>query len=398
MRLLDTLAILDWDHSFTQQSALPERDFVKFCKDRGLDIERYHLESLHRQGILVPFFSIRYVAADVVRRARLAGEVLSPSQVDSILRAVSKDRRGLIGERRIGDLADPAREPFRPWSAAGRYRATPYLRRRHLYSPFQLIGLREMLQMCPSRDPWALEGPQGRGAFWRGVKAHLRETGRERRQLAILLSLLEAAYLPEARPALRGFNFDTATWSEYRRAFEAEHATEAAGYTPDDLLPTAERLLSVAHAFDPLGNWGDLVGLAHYSMWDRLSGLARLAIDYRIAAEILLLAHEDLAARGLSLEQQRPTGGFWTPLDYRIRVPRERLDRTLTRFGLSPHPAVLVVMEGKVDRLALVGYLDARLRQGWRNAIRIVDAEGVDKDVSHLAMLVGPRPAPSRVM
>jgi hypothetical protein len=156
--LMDTISILDFDHTFTQQSAVSERDFAKLCKSRGLEVDSSGVESLHRQSIVVPFFSIRYVAADVVRRAREGGERLTKGQVEAILRYVSTERRDLLGERRVGDLADAAREPYRRWSLSSTYRSTPYARRRYLYSPYQLIGIHEILQMCPRREPHELEG------------------------------------------------------------------------------------------------------------------------------------------------------------------------------------------------------------------------------------------------
>lgn len=133
--------------------------------------------------------------------------------------------------------------------------------------------------MCPGRDPRQLEGRAGRRAILRITKGHLREVGGRSRALAVLLTMLEAAYLPEVRPSIRGFGFDPAIWSEYRRTFRAEDAIEAAGYSLDALVPAAERLLAFARSFEPIGKWSDLVGLMHYSMWDEVEGLARLAID-----------------------------------------------------------------------------------------------------------------------
>lgn len=196
---MNTLDLLDRDYAFTQQALLPEQQFVKDCVARGIDIKPAHLESLHRQGMVVPIYSILYVAADLLRRARIDGEKRDSATVKRTLRLVNAERDGLLGERRVGDLADPASDRYHRWSVSGSYRGLSYPSRRFLYSPYQMLGLRQMLRMCNDQDPRTLEGRSGQSRYRRSIRANLRQAGAAQRRLAILLTLLEPAYLPEVR-------------------------------------------------------------------------------------------------------------------------------------------------------------------------------------------------------
>lgn len=373
---------------------LPEREFADEARARGLDLDAARLESLHRQGILLPFYGIRYSASAVASRARAHGKGLSQGEMGRVLRSVSANRESLLAERCVGDLSDPALSDYRPWSIHGSYRGLEYPRRRHLYSPYQLVGLRQLLDICPNGDPVALEQRSPRSGPWASIRRQLRALGGTYRQTAVLLSLLESAYRPEVYPSLRGFSPEPLVWSEYRRRFDPKAILDALGVAPDDLVDRANRILSSAHAFDPLADWSSLVALTRHSHWDRLKGLARLAIDYRIAAEMLLICHQELAGRGHAAALAKPGANVWSPLDYRITADRNRLDLTLTYFGLSPHPSVLLVVEGKTEATVLTRLLDGRLMPGWQNAIHLLDAEGVDTDVKAAAAVVAPRPGP----
>lgn len=388
-----TLDLLDWDHALEQQDMLPERKFAEEARARGLELDAARLESLHRQRILVPFYAIRYSAAAVATRARADGTRFTQREMEQVLRSVSVSRESLFAERRVGDLSDPALAGYRPWSIHGSNRGIEYPRRRYLYSPYQLIGLRQLLDLCPTGDPIALERSPHRGQ-WASIRRHLRALGGTYRQTAVLLSLLESAYRPEVYPTLSGFDLDPAAWSEYRRRFDPKAVLDGVDVAPNDVADRAQRILSGAHAFDPLAQWSSLVALTHHSHWYRLKGLARLAIDYRIAAEMLLLCHQELAERGLVPALEKPGVNLWSPFDYRITNERHRLDLTLTHFGLSPHPSVLVVIEGKTEAMVLTRLLDGRLKPGWRNAILLLDAEGVDADVKAVAAVVAPQRGP----
>lgn len=81
-----------------------------------------------------------------------------------------------------------------------------------------------------------------------------------------------------------------------------------------------------------------------------LKDASLLAMDNRIAAEILLRFYEDLAHRG----QTEPlpdlsTSMAWHRLHERLSFHPDTLDEGLIRLGISPHPRVVLTLEGETE-------------------------------------------------
>src|SRR5207245_2921711 len=101
-----------------------------------------------------------------------------------------------------------------------------------------------------------------------------------------------------------------------------------------------------ARFHDPLDDWITLVRQTDPGRWEDLKGDALSAVGHRVAAEILLSFYEDLVEAGAAPALPDLPSTASHPLRERIaRVPTN-LDADLTYFGLSPHPAVLMVLEG----------------------------------------------------
>lgn len=124
------------------------------------------------------------------------------------------------------------------------------------------------------------------------------------------------------------------------------------GFDPRDLRSHAEDLLIQAHSADPMIDWLPLLRHASHKGWQRLKGEPLGAHEKRVAAEILLRAHEELAEQGL-LEPLPEVShqGWWTALHDRLtaRASADSLDRSLGTFGLSPYPRVLLLLEGDTE-------------------------------------------------
>ena len=128
----------------------------------------------------------------------------------------------------------------------------------------------------------------------------------------------------------------------------------AVGYDPSQLRDDAKRLLREAQR-DPLRDWLPLLRHASYGAWKKLHGEALDCLWLRVAAEVLLRAHEDLASEGLVEALPDSSGAMYTTalngrLGHKSDTPRP-LEQVLGNFGLSPHPRVLLVIEGKTERL-----------------------------------------------
>ncbi len=73
-------------------------------------------------------------------------------------------------------------------------------------------------------------------------------------------------------------------------------------------------------------------------------------MDDRIAAEILLRFYEDLALRGQAEPLPDLSGAMgWHPLHERLSNRKDTLDEALTDLGISPHPRVVLALEGETE-------------------------------------------------
>ena len=252
----------------------------------------------------------------------------------------------VIRAARLGHLVDPGTRPFRSWSGGLSVNVTGRLDRYPsvFYSSYQLLALevvdaavRHMTVRFDSarRPTFTLEplGPL--------VRAKLDGC----RRLAILLCAIDMHYLPSI---LRVVLFGK-LWEREDPGFDVKQRLGTFGLTPEQLAKTAEQLLLQANSIDPLGRWYELVRLAHPDTWSELKGEARLAMDYRIAAELLLRCLDDLNRKNLSTPPSRTERAVRTVLDDRLAADPGGLDVALMERGLSPHPALLLVLEGKTE-------------------------------------------------
>ena len=81
-----------------------------------------------------------------------------------------------------------------------------------------------------------------------------------------------------------------------------------------------------------------------------LKDAALIAMDGRIAAEILLRFYEDLALRGRAEPLPDLSGAMgWHPLHERLSNRKDTLDEAVTDLGISPHPRVVLALEGETE-------------------------------------------------
>jgi hypothetical protein len=106
-----------------------------------------------------------------------------------------------------------------------------------------------------------------------------------------------------------------------------------------------------------------------------------------LAAEILLLFHEDLAARDGSVVPIKMPGGFiWHPLHERISARRsEPLDAVLARLGISPHPGVVLIVEGETEERLVPRVFDHLGLRRTPDVVRILCMRGADKQLALVA-------------
>ena len=119
----------------------------------------------------------------------------------------------------------------------------------------------------------------------------------------------------------------------------------------------------------------------------QLKDSALLAMDYREAAEILLLFYEDLAGRGQAEPLPAMDGMYWHPLRERLGYRHRTLDEDLMELGLSPHPRVVLAVEGDTEYAHVPMVWKALDYPDAPELMRLLNLRGVDRNVEKVAAL-----------
>jgi len=223
------------------------------------------------------------------------------------------------------------------------------------------------------------------------TRAYVEEKATENTELVLALTALETRYLPELRGhrhLVRHIGLDADAMNAYRRSFDPVSMLSWIGWDAKRIRDTAERLLRVADSIDPLRDWHELVRLCHPDKWEKLRGDALVASDHRIAAEILLTFYEDLVRVSAAPPFEPIPKLVRGPRDRRLRSDPKQLDAVLMDFGISPHPSLVLVLEGKTEWLLVPRVMDLLGIPRHRSFIEIFNGEGVDTDFGLLAKYI----------
>ena len=372
------LEVVDLPLVFTQRHILDRRKFRDEARLRGVWLDDSALELLDRHRILTPLFRARR-SLKGVRTAIRASEPHTWSRYPPWVFA--DDAAGLLKDRSHGLLRSGPDSPPVPAGAFFReIEGVSVQVQEALYSPYQFLDLRDAAELLPTlrvRDRSAA----GKIRVEAAEQAAARAVDR-----AVLLTTLEPRYYPRVvRNLTMPMHVGFEAWDAADRKFDAKALLMWSGWTPAEILEEARRLLFRAWSIDPLRDWVDLVRFVGSSRWKMLRGDALLAIELRIAAEMLLRFHEALhrakAAPPLPTRQARVRDD----LDDRLKLDRDELDSTLAAYGLSPHPAVLIIAEGQTE-MAVLPLVMAEL--GVRRAdsyIKVLNAHSENEKHSLLA-------------
>lgn len=325
-----SLALAAMPFTFIQDGLLDSRGFARAAKDRGFSVNEDGLQSLHSNGLLVPLYRVDDVE-DESRRL----DVVPNGSLDKRWQMLVAAREGRLHDAGAEDYSEawpyrrPAGESDRQWWNG------------FLFSPWQLLDLEVALQ--------EYQGLQ------RGRDKQARaELIAKRRGRGLVLCALTPRYLPSiiGELSLPG-NVDKTSLERFRFDSDVLQLLEAVDFAPDELRSTAELMLVHAKS-DPLQRWLPLVRHASYKAWQKLRGESLHCMWLRIGAEVLLRTHEDLVALGV-LDPLPDVAKLtsWMPLHDRLHRGDEAtpsLESALGAFGLSPHPRVVLVVEGETER------------------------------------------------
>jgi hypothetical protein len=373
------LDLLDLPFSFWQLRPLTEQQFRTEAKERGVYLPAQQMEALHRLRLLVPIFRVARDGRAIAALARRGDPFIWEAA-----HWQPTTRVDLINARDSGRLHDPRQEHFvarrrlRRQIGEFTYDASEYL-----YSHHQLLALPVVRAALP-HITFAPDGQaDGYGDLYPAFSGHWRSRADRLYPRLVAISALEPLYHPEIMRNVRYNGDELEEYEDWRRGLRPRALLDWLEVDAAWLMDSARHLLEEASGFDPLGGWSTLLGDADPDSWEKLRDQARSAVDLRIGAEILLRYYERLANGRMAPSIRPPGPRERDPLADRLR-PRGRLDSTLAQFGLSPHPRLVLVVEGETEMLILPRVM-AHFRVSLdREFISIENARGVGRDLSAL--------------
>ncbi len=303
--------------------------FAKEAKSWGQDVTTSEVRRLIQRGLLIPYFRI--------------------DDADSHARAVpipDDDHDFVSVYARDGRLFDPLAEgyPLIVDSASGVY---PY---DYLLSRWQILELRHALS--------------ANLVFGRGHPLDdLRKSAWNFRRESMALSALSGRFLPRIMgQSSIPLTISFADYLDSQSQTDVAARLRFSSFEASDLHRVGESLLQSA-TIDPMYGWWPLIRHSDHRGWSKIFGPTRLALEKRIAAEMFLLAHEQLVNSGLTKPAPTPDpdGRFRNIMFDRIGAKREHvesLDRTLADLGLSPKPSVVVLLEGETEDIHIAKLLE----------------------------------------
>jgi hypothetical protein len=372
----DSLTAASTPWAFSQESPLTTSEFYRAAGQRGIALREHQLRELWRIGALAPFGEIR-------------DRPLNPPTPSSIPEPHSGAWmvNNLRAARDSGRLIDPGQLGYRPQLRFQRSPSTTRWWNGLLYSKWQLIGL------------FHLRGILGRGQTslrdhtlrWRCPPLHEAEAAQAQRYrtLAAVLVAIEARYLPIIERSwihLSGASVEE--WEAFAAAFDPLSVLAALNWTPDDLLKAADDLLiGLQHWIDPLqDDWSELIRRAPQRTWDQLSGNALVALDHRIAAEVIVRCYEDIADNQGAPPLADRADTFHAEAEReRISYRPRSLDANLSDLGISPHPGVVLVVEGETEEVLVPLVRDNLRIPNQAEFVQSVVLRGVTRDITKLA-------------
>ena len=411
-----TTDLLDFEFVFSQQVPLTVDKFVRAFRERVLEDRAQlrgweQLEELHRVGALVPLFRFPKNTRYLLRRAR---EEKQPA-TSMYLGLNTHFTMGLTGDEQVGTLTDPKTETYKSWYSFIRSYDKTYLHssRRDdqektgkfwassfLFSPYQLLLIPKLRTLIPHMRRQRRRTSQSYNYRYRlnlkeKQQAKVQQWANENRELAMILTALEPRYLPRLRghrhsEIYSGTEHLIEELIAYHQELEPIKLLDRIGWEADTVKDVSEKLLREADRLDPLRNWYDLVRMSHPDMLNQLRGNALVALDHRRAAEMLLLFYEELQVEGAAPPFEELPMRIRGPRETRLKHDYTKLDVVLMKYGLSPQPSLVLIVEGKVEEEIIPRAMELLGIPQDSSFIHIFNSRGIDKDFELLARFVGP--------
>lgn len=329
--------------------------FVKFCRDRGLSIDRERLIRLERLGLFAPVFRVRTPKKDT-----LPFYIPVRKENDWFTKKWAWDTTGICPADRVPDHKDKTQEGY--------------------YSIFQIDSLHLVLMKMTlqvqldayldrhegQRIDW-----QKNGDGWMQYAGSCRESLRThecRRRVALLCQFISNRYFPETQGDQRtiqvregGYSDQWISvsgpdwnWHDAVQNWNPQTAERLFDLTRDKLHHAYNGLAVTQAHCDPLERWYQLTQFVAVDERKKLKGDALLAETLRAGAHMLRLLYRDLYDEDLP-NPNEVTGTIITHIpELPVRQdPRRHLEFVVNRFGLNPQPKLSLIVEGQSEEVAV---------------------------------------------
>jgi hypothetical protein len=373
-----TIELLSLDSSFVWQAPLSVSQFLEACKHRGMHLnDWFELEAFHRSRILLPWFRFETKDASIPVKESDFSEYLD----------------GYAG---FGTPCDPRQETFNSWSEyIQQHKYGQNWSSRFFYSRYQLLLIPDLRSIRKYMQSQKTEEKvySRKGIFHLEIPEEKQSEGIEdavkNDELAFLLTAIETKYLPIIYNTLtlhrRG---TTESWFQTGDHIDPAELLTWVNWKPKQIKESARHLISRADLIDPLREWVDLIRMCHSEKWEMLRNDALIAMDHRIAAEILLRFYEDLAKSGLAEPLEPSPKNIRGEYNGRLKSDDKDIEPILMEFGISPHPALVLVLEGETEELLVPRVMELLDIPRKADFIQLYKGGGVDQRYNLLASYI----------
>jgi len=329
--------------------------FVKYCRERGLSVDRERLIRLERLGLFAPVFRVRTPKKDTppfyipVRKGN-----------NWFTKKWAWDTTGIPLAYKVPDHKDQTREGY-----------YSIFQIDHLYIILQEMTLQVQMDSYLDRNEERSIDWQKNGEHWMQYAKSRMESLRiheYRRSVALLCQFVSNRYFPKTQGDLRtiqvggghysdhwisvnGFDWN---WSEEVQNWNPQIVERLFELTPEKLHHAYTGLAVTQAHCDPIERWYQLIQFVSVSERKKLKGDALRAETVRAGAHMLRLLYKDLYGEELPHPNEVP-GTIMTHIpELPVQQdPRRYLEFVVNRFGLNPQPKLSLIVEGQSEEVAV---------------------------------------------
>lgn len=330
-------------------------NFVKFCSDRGLAINRERLIRFEKMGLFAPIFRVR-----TPDQNSLSFYIPVREENNWFTKKWAWDTTGIFGSYQVPDKNDRTQEGY--------------------YSIFQIdhlhVVLHEMtLQVqldgyldhgCVGIIDWQKDGDN-----WLEYAKQRMESLRTheyRRSVALLCQYISNRYYPQTQGDQRTIqvsqgcssdNWITVfapdwSWRQEIRKWDPQKVVSLFSLTPDKLRHAYEGL-SLSQAYcDPLERWYQLMQFISVAQRKNLKKDALRAETLRSGAHMLRLFYKDLYGDELKHPNEITRTVITHIPELSVREDSRRyLEFVVNAYGINPQPKLCLILEGQSEEAAV---------------------------------------------